>query len=1076
MIRCSFFLVIISSSLLICFRLEARTILYVEATALLSKAQQAAADKSELKLRMPVNGMLGSIQPNRHAFYARRQQFIRVTVAKAEVEFDIAIYDPTGRKLATCRNRQLNLTPISMITNEEGVHQIVIDLKTKMDEPVSYEIQLEEMRLATSSDSLRLRAEQTVNEGENLFQQENYRESVRKFELAAQLWQGNGELRERAYSLVRAGFAYLYLDNYSQLLKLCQEALPIWESLGDSIGLAETLYVMGNANFETGNFQEGLERHTRALALWQSEGYLGGQAKCLVTLGLAQNQIGNHQLALKLHSQALELHHRLGNELGEARSFAVLGQILLGLGFYKDAADTFARSLKLVEKAGLHNMQKPILGFLGESLLLQGQPLLALEWFNKELSMEQAEGELRNKAYTLKRLGLAQNALGEWTKAYEYYNQSLALHREVGNQLEVVAVLNLIGSLRERSGDNQAALACYSQALPLSQTIAYRSEEISILSNIARVQRNLGNLSQARANAENAIRLIESIRQQAGGRQLRTSYFATVQQSYSIYVDLLMRQHKLEPSAGLDALALQASERYRARSMLDSLAEARAEIRKGISPDLLKRERELQRLLNFKAERQMMMLSSSGKKEDTEAIARELRALEIEYERLQEQIRESAPGYAALTQPQPVTCQEIQKRLLDDQTLLLIYSLGDEHSYLWAVTASELRSYELPPRAVIEAKAREVYNLMTARQRFDRKNFEQFQRQVRQADEQYWPQAEALSQAILGPVATQLGNKRLLIVSEGALQFLPFGALPEPGIKKQPGARPAVTSSTSPVARQPLLVNHEIVYLPSVSVLAAVRRDLAEREAASKPSKTLAVLADPIFTRKDSRLTEGSNGTAVQPMDDLDRALKELRASNAEGMLERLKGAADEAADIASFVEPDSRLTATGAAANLELVKGAGLGQYRFIHFATHGLLNDEHPELSGLVFSLFDSKGAGQEGFLRMHEIYNLKLAAEMVVLSSCEGSIGKEVRGEGLMALTRGFFYAGASRVTASLWKADDAATPVLMRGFYRNLLKENRPPADALRKAQIAMWDRSQWQAPYFWAGFVLQGEYK
>lgn len=1075
MIR-SGFLLMAMTLFLICFRSDTGWLLFVQAAGLSVKTQEKAASESELRPGGAINGTLGIGQSKRHPVYALSQQFIQLTVTNIEADFELAIFSPTGSKLIACRNRELGRTPVSFISREEGIYQVEIRLRAEIDGQLPYQIRLEDVRAANPSDQLKLTAQQTVNDGERLFRQGNYRQSVEKFEEAVRLWQEAGNRREKAYALVRAGFAHLFLDEYQQLLKQCEEALPIWEALGEPVGIAETLYVIGNADFETGNFQAGLDRHNLALSLWQTAGYLSGQAKCLVTLGLAQGQMGNHQLALKLHSQAWELHHRLGNKLGEASSLNVLGQIHLDLGFYKNAADTFARSLKLAEEVGTRDMQKQILGLLGESLLLQGQPRQALEYFNKELSLIDGRGELRFKAYTLKRLGLAQSALGESAKALDYYNQSLALHREVGNRLQVVAVLNLIGALYERSDNRQEALSYYLQALPLSRLVAYRSEEISILSNIARVQRNLGNLSQARANAENAIRLIESIRQQAGGRQLRASYFATVQQSYSIYVDLLMRQHKLEPSAGLDALALQASERYRARSMVDSLAEARAEIRKGISPDLLKRERELQRLLNFKAERQMIMLGSSGKKEDMDAIARELRALEIEYEQLQEQIRESAPGYAALTQPQPVTCQEIQKHLLDDQTLLLIYSMGDERSYLWAVTASELHSYELPPRAVIEAKAREVYNLMTARQRLDRKNFEQFQRQVRQADEQYWPQAEALSQAILGPAAAKLGNKRLLIVSEGALQFLPFGALPEPGLKKQSGARPAVAAAASPAAHQPLLVNHEIVYLPSVSVLAAVRRDLAEREAASKPSKILAVLADPIFTRKDSRLTVSSNGTAVQPADDLDRALKELRASNAEGTLERLKGAADEAADIASFAEPDSRLTAMGAAANLELVKGTELGQYRFIHFATHGLLNDEHPELSGLVFSLFDSKGAGQEGFLRMHEIYNLKLAAEMVVLSSCEGSIGKEVRGEGLMALTRGFFYAGASRVTASLWKADDAATPVLMRGFYRNLLKEKRPPADALRKAQIAMWDRSQWQAPYFWAGFVLQGEYK
>jgi CHAT domain-containing protein len=190
--------------------------------------------------------------------------------------------------------------------------------------------------------------------------------------------------------------------------------------------------------------------------------------------------------------------------------------------------------------------------------------------------------------------------------------------------------------------------------------------------------------------------------------------------------------------------------------------------------------------------------------------------------------------------------------------------------------------------------------------------------------------------------------------------------------------------------------------------------------------------------------------------------------------LERLWFTRYEAEWIADFVPPAGRLKALGFAANRTTATSPDLSQYRIVHFATHGFLNSEHPELSGVVFSLVDEQGQPQDGFLRLHEVYNLKLNADLVVLSACRTALGKDVKGEGLIGLTRGFMYAGAASVVASLWKVEDKATAKLMRRFYQKMLVEGRRPAAALRAAQVAMWQEKK--APYYWAAFVLQGEWK
>ena len=169
-------------------------------------------------------------------------------------------------------------------------------------------------------------------------------------------------------------------------------------------------------------------------------------------------------------------------------------------------------------------------------------------------------------------------------------------------------------------------------------------------------------------------------------------------------------------------------------------------------------------------------------------------------------------------------------------------------------------------------------------------------------------------------------------------------------------------------------------------------------------------------------------------------------------------------------------LKALDFTASRETVFKSKLDQYRIIHFATHGLLNSQHPSLSGIVLSLYDEQGLPIDGFVRAHEIYNLKLNAELVVLSACRTALGSEIKGEGLVSLTRGFMYAGTPSVVASVWDVRDEATSELMSRFYERMFKGGKRPAAALREAQVSLWKEKRWAAPYYWAGFVLQGEWK
>ncbi len=462
----------------------------------------------------------------------------------------------------------------------------------------------------------------------------------------------------------------------------------------------------------------------------------------------------------------------------------------------------------------------------------------------------------------------------------------------------------------------------------------------------------------------------------------------------------------------------------------------------------------------------MRMLNSLHTEAQIVAANQELETLLTQFQEVQSQIRTGSPRYAALTQPQPLSTKEIQARVLDDETTLLEYSLGEERSFLWAVTPTAINSFVLPKRAEIDSLARRVYDLLTARNQ-NLRNETARQKEVRidQADLELQKSSATLSQILLGPVAELLGTKRLLIVSDGVLQYIPFGALPVP-----------VNSDN-----RPLIVDHEIVNLPSASVLEVLRKEIAGRRAAPKIA---AVLADPVFTSDDPRVKTSKNDMHKNAALDTTRASKPLFEEKrpfaeivSRAGLRRLVFSGREADGIMQLVSTGAGMKAVGFAANRATATNPELGQYRIVHFATHGLLDSEHPELSGIVMSLLNEKGEDQDGFLRLHDIYNLNLPADLVVLSACQTALGKEIKGEGLVGLTRGFMYAGAARVVASLWSVRDNATATLMTRFYQKMLGEEKlRPAAALRAAQISMWQEQRWTSPYYWAAFTLQGEWR
>ena len=869
------------------------------------------------------------------------------------------------------------------------------------------------------------------------------------------------------------------LNQPTQASERLQSALQLYRASGGRTGETITLTNIGDADLTLAEKQKAIQYLNQSLLLVRAAGDKSLEATIIFGLAYVYNLLDEKQKALEFYEQALPLFRALNDRNSEAYMLNFIGGFYFSVGEQQKALDYFEQALPLFRAVKDQNAEAYALLYVGAANYQLGNPPQALSSHQQALALFRAVADRYGEATALTSLSALHWGQGKKQQALDFQQQALALWRTLGFRNGEASSLSDLGFMSEAAGDLPNALSQQQQALALFRLLGNRTGESNALYGLARIERARGNLSDARTHIEAALDLIESLRGQITSPELRASYLATRQPVYNLYIELLMQLHQQKPGQGFDGIALQASERARVRSLLEILTEAQIDIRQGVDAALLERERNLQKQLNAKEQARMQLLGRKPSPAQAAVVEKELRNISSEYQEVQAQIRSQSPHYAALTQPQPLNLKDIQQQVLDDDTLLLEYVLGDERSFVWAVTPTSITSFVLPKRAEIETAARIFYDAVTSSERL----FATTNNPAKLSDT-----ANKLSQMLLAPVAAQLGNKRLVIVADGALQYVPFGALPEPVVSDRLSVVGKDVRPNRPPAtdhRPPLIVNHEIIFLPSASVLAVLRHETTGRATAPK---TLALVADPVFSSTDARVksnevkpTEKASAATLRRQRDgqerLTRAVEQTGLKTTDLRIPRLPGTRREATGILDLVPEAERKQVFDFDANRAAVTSAEFGQYRMIHLATHGLLNSTHPELSGIVLSLVDQQGQPQDGFLRLHEIYNLKLPAELVVLSACQTALGKEVRGEGLIGLTRGFMYAGTPRVVASLWKVDDKATAELMKRFYQAMLgAQHLRPAAALRAAQIEMIKLKDWEDPYYWAAFVLQGEWK
>ena len=846
-----------------------------------------------------------------------------------------------------------------------------------------------------------------------------------------------------ATTLNNIGKVYDDLGEKQKALDYYQQALPLSQSIGDRNGEAVTISNIGKVYDDLGEKQKALDYYQQALPLYQAIGDREGEGTVLNNMGKVYDDLGEKQEALNYFQQSLSIARDVGNLTGEARTLSNIGLLYNALGDKQEALNYYQQALPISRSVGDRNGEANILNNMGTIYADLGDKQEALNYYQQALPLRRTVGDRDGEAATLNNIGLVYDLLGERQEALNYYQQALDFFQAVGNRAGETVTLNNMGRVYRALGEKEKALNYYQQALPLSRAIGDRSKEAGTLYHIALTQRAQNDLENAIVQMEKSIAILEDLRTKAPTTELRQTYFSSVQDYYTFYIDLLMELHQQNPDRGYDVRAFQASESSRGRTLTEILTEAQFNLKADLPPHLIAEEKRLnQELSNIEKQRVNLLQNRSGySNSDLERITEKSDRIFKDLQTLEAKIRRENPAYANLKYPQPLTLEKIQQEILDENTLLLEYALGGEQSHLFVVSKTTFTAYTLPSRSEIETATAQYINALQAENRNP------------------LSEGKELSQMLLGPIADKLKNQRLAIVADGKLNRLPFAALPW---KSQEGAREAREEGAS-IA--PLLANHEIINLSSASSLDAQRSQWEKR---SPAPKQIAVLADPIFSPRDPRISGNSPPSAENAQNEM---LSLLRSGCQS--FDRLPNTKIEAENILELVPDDQEFLALGFAANRTQALDGSLSQYRMLHFSTHGCIQDD-PLRSGLVFSLYDEKGDAQDGLLRLQDIYNLNLNADLVVLSACQTGIGEEVNGEGVVGLTRGFMYAGAKRVVVSLWNVNDAATANLMTDYYKKMLQEDLDAIAALREAQLQMWKNGEF--PYKWAAFTIQGDWQ
>ncbi len=970
-----------------------------------------------LKLGVPERRVLATGDIESTTLELQAGEMVRITAKEAGLDVSLGWYLPGEEQRSLfidSPNGGIGVETLVAVAAIAGSYRLEVKGEKEVKPHGYYEIALEEHRLATEADRRTADLTTRLAAAEGVRRAGDLEAALVAYQSLLPVAREFNDRSCEATLLYRVGWMESLLSRWGLSLDPFAQADPIFAENEDTFMQAVNLNRWGLAYRNLFQADKALVLHQRALDLFRSVQDDDGTVAALVDLGIDQMEAGRLDEAAATLHDGVELASSFHIYDQEITARYKLGELLASRGdlvqarIYLEAAIDKATALQRDDLMALALLP------LGEIDLRENRLPAAKERFEHALEVFRSLGQVRNVLAARLGLGAALLRAGDLEPAREQFDKARKIAQTAhATDSEAAAAMNM-GRYHYARKEDALSVAEHEQAIALYESLG---NQVGLAANRFGAARSLchdGQFEAALRQIDASLEGIENLRSATANYELRTTQLGSKRDYADLQVEILMQLADKNPTANYFERALASTEKARARQLVDLLGEARSPMGRIVVGPIADEEAQVQRdLEGFEQQRQELYRQETAPAVLARLNDEEGRLL-TRLEQLKADARRANPRYAQIEPAETLNAAGMEKQLQTGE-VLLVYWLAEPRSFLWVVSKGRRESFVLPGRGQVEPLAKEFVRLLSTHD----PNAPEDSREV----------GRALAEKILVPARAALSGTRWIVVADGALQRVPFAALPNPA---------------SP-AGAPVVERMEVIGIPSATVLEALRS--GPRKAYSL--NRLAVFADPAFSG------DGRSRGALEPLPETrheGEAIQELA-----GTLRKV-------------------FTAYGVEANRDAVLGSKLKGYQVLHFATHSINHPKHPELSGLVLSQLNEAGEKINGMLRLQDIFGMDLDAELVVLSACSTGIGPDISGEGLASLARGFFYAGASRVVVSLWPVDDTSTAELMRLFYSHLLRQNQAPALALREAQREMRRDPKYSDPYYWAGFIFLGDWR
>jgi len=824
-------------------------------------------------------------------------------------------------------------------------------------------------------------------------------------------WQALQDSSSIARTWLKLGDALTLLGDLSRAYDAYEHALEICRSIADTRCRAEAANNSGSSAQQIGDLADSLERLNEGAKAWQDLSLRLYQGKTLSNLGIVYAHIGEFQKAVSSYDRAPTILRPL-DLLAYARVLNNLGLSYVALAEYGKAQIYFTKAIAI--ERSLQSAKADLIRARlnrGRTLMLQGRLHRARTLIEEIIEDTETQPDRTVRALALNNLGQTLFRLGLTNAAESRLQEALDLHQALGDKRAEANAAHYLGLIARTRGNVNAARGWLMKALEIRRTCGLRDDAADALYALADLEFTAGEMARAHSLAEEAISLLESIRGNVPGAELRASFYARRHNLLDLLVAITMRSDS--KNAVTDGLI--ASEFGRSRSLLDILKDREQSSPK--PPELINRQVKIRREIRFLS---LMAADESGKHANVKP---RLEALIADDEQVEARIRESLESRERGAAP--LTSVSSLRQELSPHSAVLEYHLGERCSYVWLVRDRTIDVFTLPNRTVIESEISPAVTLFSRLQ-------ERLGSPAKQA--QFLRAMRRLSRTLLGKLQPSVLPPLLILVLDGDLHRVPFAALRLPN-------------------GEYLGYNHDLVNTPSAAFLL---QSSWQDKVVAFPKSILAAY-DPVFSVDDPRLPPSSR--------------KQFQSKGAS--LARLPFD-DEIQTITRLVPRSRRDFLKGFDANVPALERLPLDQYAILYLSTHAIVDDQVPELSRIALSAMDRNGRHVDGFLFPYQLASLRLGHSTVVLSACETALGKPVIGEGLVGFASSLFSAGASQLVLTLSVVDAQASSTFFSETYRHLFASHPVSMEhALTLARRSLLESDKWADPYYWASFITFG---